>query len=109
MTDPPSWPDKDVVVAVREIGADERDYWDTSLQEFDYAHPFQAFAWGTVRKIDGWIPRYFVAERAGSFCGGMLILQKRLPFTPFSILSCPRGPVWDPDDDASRATAVAPS
>jgi lipid II:glycine glycyltransferase (peptidoglycan interpeptide bridge formation enzyme) len=83
---------------VRQLGADEREYWDQHIQTIDHVHPLNAFGWGEVRRIDGWSPVYLVAERSGTFCGGLLLLIKRLPMLPFAIFYGPQGPVCRPDD-----------
>ena len=85
-------------VSTREVDETERDYWDAQVQTLATAHPFNAYDWGAVRAIDGWKPVAIAAERDGIFCGGLLLLIKRLPFVPFSIFSSPHGPVCRPDD-----------
>ena len=86
-------------VTVRQITDLERNYWDREIQNFEFVHPLNAYGWGNVRKVDNWGTIHIVAERSGEFCGGMMILIKRIALTPFSILYCPRGPVWNYDDD----------
>jgi peptidoglycan pentaglycine glycine transferase (the first glycine) len=87
------------MVKVREISDSEKEYWDMEIARFQFVHPLNAYAWGQVRSIDQWIPRYLVAERSGNFCGAMMILMKRIPLTPFSIFYSPKGPVWDYKDN----------
>ncbi|MBI5643648.1 MAG: peptidoglycan bridge formation glycyltransferase FemA/FemB family protein [Deltaproteobacteria bacterium] len=87
------------MVEIREISESEKAYWDSEIRRFDYAHPLNAFDWGKIRQIDNWSPIYLVAERSGRFCGALMILSKKIPFTPFSIFYSPRSPVWDYDDD----------
>lgn len=86
------------MVLVREIAEEERDYWDREIQRFQFVHPLNAYGWGKVRSIDEWIPTYLVAERNGNFCGAMMILEKKLIYTPFSILYSPKGPIWEHND-----------
>lgn len=88
-----------VGVQVREISKSEAEYWDREVQQFECVHPLNAFGWGQVRSVDNWTPVYLVAEREGKFSGAMMVLVKRLPFTPFSIFYSPKGPVWDHEDD----------
>lgn len=85
-------------VSVRHIGPEERDYWDAHIETIANAHPFNAYDWGVVRETDGWTPVHIAAERDGIFCGGMLLLMKRLPFLPYSIFCSPHGPVCRVDD-----------
>jgi lipid II:glycine glycyltransferase (peptidoglycan interpeptide bridge formation enzyme) len=86
------------MVHVREIRDDEKGYWNEGMSRFQSVHPLNAFGWGVVRGVDGWTPIYLVAECDGEFKGGLMILEKKIPFTPFSIFYGPRGPVWDLED-----------
>jgi lipid II:glycine glycyltransferase (peptidoglycan interpeptide bridge formation enzyme) len=74
----------------------DRDYWDQEIAGFDKVHPLNAFGWGKVRSIDGWIPRYYLTRDGGLVTGMMMVLQKRIPFIPLSIMYAPKGPVWKP-------------
>jgi len=94
------------MTVVREIGGAEREYWNTEIQRFESAHPLNAFEWGMVRSVDGWIPTYLSAEQDGKFRGAMMILKKRLPYTPFTILYAQKMPVWDYADDDTLAALV---
>jgi lipid II:glycine glycyltransferase (peptidoglycan interpeptide bridge formation enzyme) len=69
------------------------------IQRIESAHPLNAFEWGMIRSVDGWTPIYLSAERDGKFCGAMMILKKRLPYIPFTILYAHKMPVWDYADD----------
>jgi peptidoglycan pentaglycine glycine transferase (the first glycine) len=95
------------MTTVREISGAEREYWNTEIQRFESAHPLSAFEWGMVRSIDGWTPIYLCAEREGEFCGAIMILKKRLPYTPLTILYAQKMPVWDYDDDDTLAELVS--
>jgi lipid II:glycine glycyltransferase (peptidoglycan interpeptide bridge formation enzyme) len=86
------------MIEVREIFESERAYWDKEIQGLELVHPLNAHSWGLVRSIDNWSPVYLVAERDGKFSGGMMIIRKKLPLTPFSIFYSPKGPVWDYKD-----------
>jgi len=86
------------MIEVREIFESERAYWDKEIKRFELVHPLNAYDWGLVRSIDNWSPVYLVAECDGKFSGGMMILKKKLPLTPFSIFYSPKGPVWDYKD-----------
>jgi lipid II:glycine glycyltransferase (peptidoglycan interpeptide bridge formation enzyme) len=85
-------------VTVRVIDERERDYWDESVQTLPHVQAFNAFDWGSVRQIDGWMPIHLVAERDGEVCGALLILMRRLPYTPYRIFCGPQGPLCRPDD-----------
>ncbi len=98
---------KGISVQVREIPSSESAYWDREIQRFDFVHPLNAYGWGQVRSVDNWTPIYLVAEREGKFSGGMMILEKKLPFLPFSIFYSPKGPVWDYEDDETLCGLIA--
>ena len=94
------------LVTVREITSSEKDYWDREIQQIEFCHPLNAFVWGQIRAVDNWSPIYLVAEREGRFSGGMMVLEKRLPFTPFYIYYSPKGPVWDYQDDETLNSLI---
>lgn len=85
-------------IVVREIDEKEKHYWDENIQTLEQAHPLNAYNWGQVRKIDGWIPIHLVAEKSGKFTGAFLLLKKKLPFLPYCIFYGPKGPVCNPKD-----------
>ena len=85
-------------IVVRECRDTEREYWDRNVQRFAFVHPLNAYGWGIVRKVDGWIPTYLVAEKAGQFIGALLVLRKKVPLLPWCVLYAPKGPVCDPKD-----------
>jgi len=94
------------MTVIREISHSEKDYWDEGIQHLELVHPLNAYAWGQVRSVDRWHPIYLVAEREGKFCGACLILEKRIPYTPFSLLYSPKGPVWDYRDDETLCAII---
>ena len=94
------------MTTVREVTETEREYWNSEVQRFPVCHPLNAFEWGQVRSVDGWIPIYLCAERDGRFCGGLLILKKRLPYTRLTVLYAQKMPVWDYEDDRTLAALV---
>ena len=104
---PPVIERKIAAVRVREISNSEHDYWDREIQRFEIVHPLNAFEWGRVRSVDNWAPIYLVAERDGKLCGGMMILEKKIPCTPFSLFYGPKGPVWDYQDDETLSGLIA--
>jgi lipid II:glycine glycyltransferase (peptidoglycan interpeptide bridge formation enzyme) len=93
-------------VQVRELSASEAGYWDREIQRFESVHPLNAFAWGRVRAVDNWTPLYLAAESGGEFRGGMMILRKKIPLTPFSLFYSPKGPVWNYEDDETLSALI---
>ncbi|MDD5134874.1 MAG: peptidoglycan bridge formation glycyltransferase FemA/FemB family protein [Phycisphaerae bacterium] len=86
------------IVAVTTIGDEHRSYWDREVAMLEMCHPLNAFGWGKVRSADGWIPTYILAKRKSVVTGAAILLTKPIPFTPFSILYMPRGPVCSLSD-----------
>lgn len=85
-------------VTVREVSEQEQEYWNEQVAKFDRVHPFNAYGWGQVRRVDGWEPVYLLAEKKGAVTGALVILSKRLSPLPYSIFYGPHGPVCDPND-----------
>ena len=94
------------MITVREIIEADREYWNREIQRFELAHPLNSFEWGEVRSVDGWTPIRLCAERNGSVAGAVMILKKKLPFTPYSILYAQKMPVWNYDDDDTLAELI---
>jgi lipid II:glycine glycyltransferase (peptidoglycan interpeptide bridge formation enzyme) len=94
-------------VTTRILKKEDRSLWDQYVQKFNCVHPLNAFGWGQVRKVDGWDPTYLVAERNSSVAGCLMILSKKIPGIPFSILYSPRGPVMDPTDSTVLESLVS--
>jgi|SRR5579884_35767 len=94
------------IVRIRELSPSEKDYWDREIQRFKFVHPLNAFGWGQVRAVDNWLPTYLVAEREGKFSGAIMILEKKIPFTPFSLFYSPKGPIWDYEDDETLFSLI---
>ena len=86
------------MVKIRRIEETEKSYWDIEIQKYDGVHPLNAFEWGCVRRVDKWDPIYLVAESKGRFRGAMMVLVKKIAYTPYSIIYSPKGPVWNCDD-----------
>jgi lipid II:glycine glycyltransferase (peptidoglycan interpeptide bridge formation enzyme) len=87
------------MITVREITDVDSGYWNKEIQQFKCAHPLNAFEWGVVRSVDGWRPIYLCAERDGKLVAALMMLAKRLPFTPFVIMYAQKMPVWSLGDD----------
>ena len=79
------------------ISEKDRDLWDQAILTFPTAHPLNAYGWGVVRRIDGWRPLYLIFYADLQPVGALMLLRKRLPLSPFSILYSPRGPLIHPD------------
>lgn len=65
-------------------------------------HPLQTGAWGDLKTRWGWsmLPTLFVDN--GRVVAAALILKRKIPRTPLSILYVPKGPTLDYQNDALR-------
>ena len=95
------------MVRITRMSSDQKDYWNREIAKFDMVHPLNAFGWGAVRSVDKWKPIYVVAENDGVVCGMMMVLVKNIPYTPYSIMYSPKGPVWNYDDRKTLEALVA--
>ena len=87
-----------MTLQVSKISDSERDFWDQAVAGFSLAHPLNAYGWGKVREIDGWEPSYFIARDEDSVKGLIMVLHKKIPWTGFSIMYAPKGPLCEPED-----------
>ena len=60
----------------------------------------QTSYWGEIKALSGWEPMCFVLKEKGIIKGTALIQKRKMPFTPFSLMYCCRGPVIDWSDSA---------
>jgi len=84
--------------SVIELHEDQRDFWDRELAKFETAHPLNAYGWGRVRAIDGWSAIYLVVQDGEKVTGAAMILIKKIPVIPMTIMYSPRGFVFDLSD-----------
>lgn len=94
------------MLLIRRIGEEGRGFWDQEIAKFTMAHPLNAYGWGAVRKVDKWKPVYLVAEDNGAVRGAMMILVKKLPYNPYSIMYSPKGPVWNYNDEETVTALI---
>lgn len=57
---------------------------------------FQSGLWGNVKKSWRW--QAVIFRRDGEIAGGMSLLLRQVPGTPWKLAYAPRGPVCDPED-----------
>jgi peptidoglycan pentaglycine glycine transferase (the first glycine) len=78
------------------------------LEEFDrfvinspYGNFRQTSCWGQIKSLSGWIPKYYILKKDGIIKGTALIQLRKIPYTPFSLMYCCRGPILDWTDTES--------
>ena len=64
--------------------------WESAVSTLPNQHPLQSWTWGAFKGRWGWQPHHLLWDNAAA-----LVLERKLPRLPFSILYVPRGPVFD--------------
>lgn len=87
-------------LVLRQVGADERESYDAAVTASPYGDLLQSFAWGELKREQGWTPLRFLieSEAAGSGPGrrgAVTVLRHGLPGTPWGFFYIPRGPAID--------------
>lgn len=84
--------------------------WEQALGRLPNSHPLQSWAWGSFKSRWGWeaLPALMtIAESSWEPLAAAMILKRRLPRSPFSILYVPRGPILDYNDRELRQQVLA--
>ena len=84
--------------------------WQMALGKLPHAHALQSWAWGDFKSRWGWeaLPHLLtVAESSWEPLAAAMILKRKLPRLPFSILYVPKGPVLNYNDPALRRIVLA--
>jgi len=84
--------------------------WQTALGKLPNAHALQSLTWGHFKSRWGWeaFPYLLtVAESSWEPQAAALVLKRKLPYLPYSILYVPKGPAFDYNDNSLRRTVLA--
>ncbi len=84
--------------------------WQHALRTLPNAHALQSWTWGQFKARWGWqaIPLLLtVAENKWDPLAAAMVLKRKTPRLPFSILYVPKGPVLDYHDGALRRVVLA--
>lgn len=79
--------------------------WAKALGKLPNSHALQSWVWGQFKSRWGWsaLPMLLtIAENSWEPLAAALVLKRKIPFTPFSILYVPKGPVLDYNDRPLR-------
>ena len=79
------------------------------FEQFNRNHPrghfMQSAEWAALK--NDWKREVVVTRNGdGSICGGISILVRKIPMTPYTLMYAPRGPIFDEDDSAAFADIV---
>jgi peptidoglycan pentaglycine glycine transferase (the first glycine) len=69
--------------------------WDAFVASHPHGHLMQSRAWACVLQTIGWTPTFLRVMDSCRLHGVALLLRRRIPGTPLSLLYVPRGPVLD--------------
>ena len=61
----------------------------------------QTSYWGQIKSLSGWIPKHYILKKDGVIKATALIQIRKMPYTPFSLMYCCRGPIVDWTDQES--------
>lgn len=78
--------------------------WQKIVTGLPNGHALQSWAWGEFKSRWGWSARYWALAEGekGEVTAAALVLKRAIPFTPFSILYAPKGPMLDTRNTALR-------
>ena len=81
--------------------------WDAVVSRLPGGHPLQLWAWGEVKRLNGWTPHRLALVRAGGPVAAGQLLLWRLPAWRRAIAYLPRGPLGPREDAAAFLLAAA--
>jgi lipid II:glycine glycyltransferase (peptidoglycan interpeptide bridge formation enzyme) len=84
--------------------------WEKALGKLPNSHALQSWVWGEFKSRWGWsaLPMLLtIAENSWEPLAAAMVLKRKIPFTPFSILYVPRGPVFEYKDRPLRRQVLA--
>src|SRR5262245_27872257 len=81
--------------------------WDNFVQNSPFGHPLQLWAWGEVKKKNGWEPLRLGVQLGDNLEVAVQVLFWKIPKTSYKLAYVPRGPVIDPlSSDLPRLLAA---
>lgn len=88
------------------LTGDDRDRLNRFVIESNQGHFRQLYEWGEVMAHDGTRVVRLGVERDGRLCASLALYVRRIPRTPWTVLTSPRGPVVDLEDEDAFATLI---
>lgn len=93
--------------ATQFIQIDDPALWQAALDQLAHAHPLQSWSWGALKAEWGWsMHPYLLQAGDGAPLAALLVLKRKLPRLPFSILYVPKGPAFAYEDATIRARVL---
>jgi peptidoglycan pentaglycine glycine transferase (the first glycine) len=84
------------------VAIDDPAVWNQTLLSLPWPHALQSWEWGAFKSRHGWTATRWKTPRAAA-----LVLRRKLPYTPFSVLYVPKGPTLDYADAAAWEAMLA--
>ena len=84
--------------------------WQQALGSLPNAHPLQSWTWGEFKSRWGWdtVPCLLtIAESSWNPLAAAMILKRKVPRSPYSILYVPKGPILNYNDGPLRRVVLA--
>lgn len=84
--------------------------WHQALATLPNPHPLQSWPWGEFKSRWGWSARPLlltIAESSWEPLAAALLLKRKVPRLPFSILYVPKGPILNYNDGPLRRVVLA--
>ncbi len=84
--------------------------WKNALQQLPNPHPLQSWTWGEFKSRWGWSASPLlltISDNNNSPQAAALLLKRKLPRLPLSVLYVPKGPLLDYNDAALRRVVLA--
>ncbi len=72
--------------------------WDSLIQSSRLGHPLQLWAWGELKRLNGWEPHRLALVRGGATIAAGQLLFWRIPAWGKTVAYLPRGPVGEVSD-----------
>jgi len=80
--------------------------WQTLTESLPKANPLQSWVWGSFKSRWGW-SMHPLKLADGERVAAAMVLKRRVPQLPFSILYAPKGPLFGNDDPAWQRAVLA--
>lgn len=81
--------------------------WHAILYQLPTAHPLQSWTWGAFKSRWSWRMKAYAFYQDEAVVAAAMILKRPIPYTRFSFLYCPKGPVVAYDDPTLRDAILA--
>jgi peptidoglycan pentaglycine glycine transferase (the first glycine) len=86
---------------------DDQATWDRSLLALPNPHVLQSWAWGAFKSRHGWSATGLLFKEEDQAVAAALVLRRKLPLLPASVLYVPKGPVVDWTEPARASQVLA--